>query len=328
MPSLPQEFDRKNTENRQQKQPWWRWLITLAALGLFIYVISQQGWDDFIETLKKTSLLDALAGLVLLFISRLAVAARWHALLQVSNKKISYWDSLKLTYTGLFATNFLPTSIGGDLVRFIGMTQRGIDSALVLASLIMDRVVGLAGMACMVPGGIFLLTHPFQTTFNSFALSHIGLSVGFFPLVKNIWEKLIGFVQKLIKDLLFWLKRPKNLIFSLLFTFGHMLLLFSMLWFFLRAVNEEIPYWVVASLYSLSYLATLIPLSIGGLGIQEMSITFLYSHFGGVSLQAGLALAVLTRMAFVINSLPGAFLLPGILRTRDQQQGELSRNQK
>jgi len=87
-----------------------------------------------------------------------------------------------------------------------------------------------------------------------------------------------------------------------------------MLWFFLRSVGEDIPYWTIAFLYSLSYLATLIPLSIGGLGIQEMSITYLFSNFAGVSMQAALALAVLNRLAFVINSLPGAFFLPSILK--------------
>ena len=328
MPSSPQPLEINNDEIKQQKQPWWRWLITIASLALFVYVISKQGWNDFFNTLKKASLSDALAGLVLLFISRLAVAARWQALLQVSKKRINYWDNLKLTYAGLFATNFLPTSIGGDLVRFIGMAQRGIDSALVLASLIMDRVVGLIGMSVIMPSGVYLLTHPFGITLYTLISHPWVVSAGFFPAVANIWEKLIRFLQKTLKDLVFWLKRPKNLMLSLLFTFVHMLLLFSMLWMFLKAVGEETPYWVVASLYSLSYLATLIPLSIGGLGIQEMSITYLYSHFGGVSLQAGLALAVLTRMAFVLNSLPGALFLPEIMRVRELQKGEKGQIQK
>ena len=105
---------------------------------------------------------------------------------------------------------------------------------------------------------------------------------------------------------------------SLVFTLLHELILFGMFWFFLRSVGENIAYWTIASLYSLSYLATLIPLSIGGLGIQEMSITYLFSNFGGVSVQAALALAVLSRLAFVINSLPGAFFLPLILREHNK----------
>lgn len=327
---------------KKQNQPWWRWAITIIAIGLFIYVIYKSK-DEFLHTMQTASPGYALGGLALLFISRQAVAARWYALLKTSEKPVNYLDTLKLTYAGLFATNFLPTSIGGDLVRFIGMIQSGVDSALVLASLIMDRIVGLAGMSLMVPGGVFLLSHLIQsdalTISSSFTFfsSHrvlillllivfftIGflfiLLRGFIPGLNKIWQKLLAFIRKLIQDLLFWLKRPKNLLFSLFFTLIHEALLFGMLWFFLRSVGEDVPFWVIAFIYSLSYLATLIPLSIGGLGIQEMSITFLYSHFGGVSVQAALALAVLTRMAFVINSLPGAFFLTSILRKQNEEQ--------
>jgi uncharacterized membrane protein YbhN (UPF0104 family) len=296
---------------KNQKQPWWRWLTTILAVGLFFFII-YQSWDDFILTMQTASPGLTLAGLILLFISRQAVTARWHALLRISEKSINYWELLKLTYAGLFATNFLPTSVGGDLVRFIGMTQLGIDSALVLASLIMDRLVGLVGMSFMVPGGLYLAAHTIQseTTLTSMAISINGFLIS----INHLWQKFIGFVQKIIGDVLFWLKHPRNLFMSLFFTIIHELLLFGMLWFFLQSVGENIPYWTIASLYSLSYLATLIPLSVGGLGIQEMSITYLFSHFGGVSVQAALALAVLSRLAFIINSLPGAFFLPSILR--------------
>jgi uncharacterized protein (TIRG00374 family) len=220
----------------------------------------------------------------------------------------------------LFATNFLPTSIGGDLVRFVGMVQLGVDSTLVLASLIMDRIVGMAGMSLIVPGGVFLISHPIQAMSYS-VTSTFAISInGFIPWMNNIWQKFLAFIRKLFQDLLFWLKRPSNLLLSLFFTLIHQTLLFGMLWFFLRSVGEDVPLWVIASIYSLSYLATLIPLSIGGLGIQEMSITYLYSTFGGVSVQAALALAVLTRLSFVINSLPGAFFMSSILRKQKEDK--------
>jgi glycosyltransferase 2 family protein len=305
-------------------QPWWRWVITIIAIGLFIVVIYKSK-DDFLLTMQTASPGYALIGLLFLFISRQAVAARWYALLKTSQTPVSYLDALKLTYAGLFATNFLPTSIGGDLVRFVGMVQAGVDSALVLASLIMDRIIGLAGMSLMVPGGIFLLSHPIEPAVLSISSSFAFSASGFITWLNKLWQKLLAFIRKLIQDLIFWFKHPKNLLLSLFFTLIHEALLFGMLWFFLRSVGEDIPLWVIASIYSLSYLATLIPLSIGGLGIQEMSITYLYSHFGGVSVQAALALAVLTRIAFVINSLPGAFFLPSILRKQNQEKASTSK---
>lgn len=301
-------------ELKRKKQPWWRWLVTAAALGLFIYIISQQGWDEFITTLHTVSPTYALAGLALLFVSRQAVAARWYALLKVAEKPVHYWDTLKLTYAGLFASNFLPTSIGGDLVRLIGTTQLGMDGALVLASLIMDRLMGLAGMSLLLPGGIYMVIHPLTTAMPDIPTTQMIMANGLGITMQRLWARILGFLNTTIKDLLFWVKRPKNLLSAFLFTLLHELALFGMLWLFLRSLGEEVSYWTVASLYSLSYIATLIPLSIGGLGIQEMSITYLFSQFGGVSMQASLALAVLNRMAFLFNSLPGVLVLPSILK--------------
>ena len=319
-PTPSNRISQPNAPVEKQKQPWWRWVITIAAIALFIYIISKQGWNVFFATLRTVILGYAIVGLLILFISRMVISARWHALLQISEKPVSYWETVKLTYAGLFATNFLPSSIGGDLVRFIGMVQVGVDSALVLASLIMDRVIGAAGMSIFVPGGIYIFTRPIQTailpSISMLTASSTAISNGF----QKLWLKFIEFIKKLIQDILFWLRHPKNLFKAFGFTLIHELLIFGMFWFFLKSLGMNISFWTIASLYSLSYLVTLIPLSIGGLGIQEGSITFLFSHFGGVPIQAALALAVLNRLAFLINSLPGVIFIPDILRIQREQE--------
>ncbi len=65
--------------------------------------------------------------------------------------KISFRQSLRITFAGLFASNFLPTTIGGDVVRLAGAIQYELDAATSTASLVVDRLVGMAGMAMMVP---------------------------------------------------------------------------------------------------------------------------------------------------------------------------------
>ena len=64
------------------------------------------------------------------------VITRWYILLQSGgNVRISFSDALALTFTGLFSNNFLPTTIGGDVVRLAGAMQMGYDRAVSLASL-------------------------------------------------------------------------------------------------------------------------------------------------------------------------------------------------
>ena len=51
---------------------------------------------------------------------------------------------------------------------------------------------------------------------------------------------------------------------------------------------------------------------------QHPSFSFFFSTYGGVSEHAGLALAVLMRMLYLLASLPGVFFLPGLLQRRSQ----------
>jgi len=66
-------------------------------------------------------------------------------------------------------------------------------------------------------------------------------------------------------------------------------------------------------LWSLTYFITLIPISINGYGLQELSFTFLMSNVAGLAPVASLTVAVLIRAYFMLSSLPGAVFLPSIL---------------
>jgi hypothetical protein len=58
--------------------------------------------------------------LVLMIISRLAVTGRWHVLLHSGGIRITPSQSFQITMAGLFANNFLPTTVGGDVIRLAG----------------------------------------------------------------------------------------------------------------------------------------------------------------------------------------------------------------
>jgi uncharacterized protein (TIRG00374 family) len=93
---------------------------TLIALALLVYLLSQQGWQEIATAIHQIPFWRLALALGLMFISRIAVAARWHVLLRGADLKIPFRQSLRITFAGLFASNFLPTTIGGDVVRLAG----------------------------------------------------------------------------------------------------------------------------------------------------------------------------------------------------------------
>jgi glycosyltransferase 2 family protein len=89
-----------------------RTLGTFVTLGLLIYLLSRQGWGEIWEGVIQIPAWYFVLSIVLMLLSRTAVAGRWHTLLRTGGVKITLWQSWKITYAGLFASNFLPTTIG------------------------------------------------------------------------------------------------------------------------------------------------------------------------------------------------------------------------
>jgi uncharacterized membrane protein YbhN (UPF0104 family) len=241
-------------------------------------------------------------------ISRFAVAGRWHVLMHSAGTGITPGQSIRLTFAMFFSSNFLPTTIGGDVVRLAGAIHLGFDQAISLASLVVDRLVGMTGMAMALPFGVpayfrNLSNSPITTT----------LSIPWFTPLK---EKILHFLQELMQALKIWLNKPRSLLGALGFTWMHMLCTFAVISLLLTGMGEQISFWTVMGLSSATYFVTLLPISINGIGVQELVMMFLYVTFGGISQSSGLTLALLIRLLPMIASLPGALFIPGIMAGR------------
>ncbi len=294
---------------------------TIIALALLAYLLSQQGWDEIGAALRQIAAWRMLLALALIVISRLAVWARWHVLLRSGGVEITPGQSLRVTFAGLFATNFLPTTIGGDVIRLAGALQLKYDAAVCTASLIVDRLVGMAGMAMTVPFGLprFLQAAPAQGSLHLHQnLQVAGLAA--FPYLgkwwRKAWEASNSLSRRLLNALGLWLKQPRALLNALAFTWIHMLCIFGILWLLFGGMGETIPAWLIAGLYSIVYFVTLLPFSINGYGLQEISMTFVFSRLGGASMSSALTAALLFRTLLMVASLPGVLFVPGMLRGR------------
>jgi hypothetical protein len=78
-------------------------------------------------------------------------------------------------------------------------------------------------------------------------------------------------------------------------------------------MGEPMPFWKIAGLWSAVYFITLIPISVNGYGVQEISTHWLYFAVGGLSEPVTLTLALLIRTLTILASLPGALYVPDIL---------------
>src|SRR5512140_201028 len=280
---------------------WLRAAGTLIAIVLIIVLVREGGWDEVLAALKQIAPSRILAALALVLVSRAFVSARWYILLRSGKVDISISRAVALTFTGLFANNFLPTTIGGDVVRLAGAMQMGYDRAVCLASIAADRLMGMLGNAFTLPLGIIPTLHG------------LGHGVGQSLTLTALWSQAWRFVGKTFQALTGWLNQPVALLAALGCTWGHMLCTVLSMYVLIEGLGGHVGFWLIAGLWSLTYFVTLVPISINGYGVQELSLTYLLSSIGGLSTAASLTVAVLIRALYIAVSLVGAFYLPGIL---------------
>jgi hypothetical protein len=289
-----------------------RTLGTLLTFALLIYLLSQQGWGEIWEGVRQIPGWYFVVSTMLMVLSRSAVAMRWHTLLRSGGVKATLWQSWKITFAGLFASNFLPTTIGGDVVRLAMALRAGFDKVISAASLVVDRLVGMAGMGSAAPWGLFqvLEASPLPSTGTGLPPLRALTAI---PLVQPLVERGRRAVGKVWQASGLWVRSPRGLLFAFAFTWVHQLCIFAINWLMFRGLGEHISFWLAGGLWSFTYFVTLLPVSINGLGLQELSMTFIYSQFGGVSTQGAATVALLVRTLQTLASVPGAAFLPEIL---------------
>lgn len=300
-----------------------RFIGTLIALALLVYLVSQQSWREIWLAIQQIPPWRLALALLLMLASRLAVAMRWHSLLQATELNISFIRSLRITLTGLFASNFLPTTIGGDVVRLAGLLQLQVEGAVAAASLIADRLVGMAGMAMIIPFSIPALSSILSAPpMEAKALRPLtALLAG--GWLQEVLKRIRSFFARLYASMQLWLREPGSLVKALACSWLHMICIFTVLYLLLGGIDEYMSILTIGGLYSLVYFITLIPVSINGYGVQEISMALIFSNLGRASLSEGLAIALLFRTMMMLASLPGAFFLADILSSTPAKTKDL-----
>jgi hypothetical protein len=153
------------------------------------------------------------------------------------------------------------------------------------------------------------------------ALQSVGNGASQSLALGALISRSLGFARRTLQTFSTWFGRPYSLLAALLCTWGHMLCTFLTMYILIEALGYHVDFWLIAGLWSLSYFVTLVPISINGYGVQELSLTFLFSTVAGLTTATSLTIAVLIRALYVAVSLVGAFYMPGILASVEHRAG-------
>jgi uncharacterized protein (TIRG00374 family) len=119
--------------------------------------------------------------LLVLFIYILRIilnGLRWQGLLRVANIRIPVKDVEKMIFLGFFVSNFLPTTIGGDVVRLLSLFRYTDLRSRGFASVVLDRLVNVIAMLSVIPFSIWTFGPSLRNLFIKVSLlvSPVGLA--------------------------------------------------------------------------------------------------------------------------------------------------------
>ncbi len=121
-----------------------RILVVTAAIVWAISRIGQeQKWNSFIEHFRQMNIWIFVGTLCIFTLTHAIVGMRWWLLLRSQSVFINLWVAVRLYFLGWFYNNFMPSSVGGDLIRawyVTRHTEKRFEAAL---SVFVDRAIGL-----------------------------------------------------------------------------------------------------------------------------------------------------------------------------------------
>ena len=275
-----------------------------VSAGLITYLFYTLDWKQ-VANLDIITLAILPVGLLIGLFFLTFMAARWKILVEMQSiENFTFAEAYRGYLIGCFFNIFMPGAIGGDLLRIkycLNSCKIGIKKAGLVV--ITERVFGLAALAILFSIGVSIGSD----SFSILELEWISIALG------------ISISMLSISALIFWLSRhihikSQYLLLLLFLSAAGQMTDIIIVYIVLLTSSTPLPFMTLLFVMPLVYIATVLPISIGGLGVREGVLSGLLVLFG-----VEYSTAIITSfMIYFVKVLIGLVGLPVYLRIRNE----------
>jgi uncharacterized protein (TIRG00374 family) len=275
------------------------------------------------------------AAVLLAFCGELITAWKWVLLVRVVRGKLPFIEAVRASFIGMFYNNFLPGSVGGDLARVLVIKRWTGSKVTAAASTFMQRVTGLGGLliVAVCAGAIWpfsvtrwnswmILSWPL-TWFVMTALGYTGVCLVLFneKIYRLVWRaghneaehRFPGVLHSMFHQVVVRIRRLHNELHAynpwspvpLLLSIVTQLLDTVFVFGLAKAIGIEAPFYIFLSAVPMISLASLLPITLNGIGLREAAYIGILGT-AGVSPEAAAGLSLLQFATIVLFSALGA----------------------
>ena len=270
-----------------------RYLKTFLKFGLtataLYFVFRKIELSDILALYKQSKIEFLIIALILFVISKTLSAFRLNIFFKNAGLEIPNVMNLKLYLLGMFYNLFLPGGIGGDGYKIYWLQKKyKSGTGKLFGAVLTDRLSGMAALGVLAAVIFTLINIPFA--YNIYG----------FLLIPLIFAGLYFFMRLFYAYLLkaYWI--------TLLYSFGVQILQVISAWMIIYALGTDENVFSYLLLFLISSIVAVLPVSIGGVGVREL--TFMYgAGLMGINLDVAVGVSMMFWVITAIVSFFGIY---------------------
>jgi uncharacterized protein (TIRG00374 family) len=247
---------------------------------------------------------------------------RWHRLLRAQHVEVERKRLTESIWVSMFFNNFLPSNIGGDVVRIADTAPAAGSKTLATTVVLVDRALGLSALVIIASSGALFASmlgvHVPGARWLWMATAAATLAAVFVIAMPQLVGHLLMPVRALNRE---WLTERaqrledavikfRNAPGALLGAFaGALVVQMTIVAFYLltaEGLSVPLPVFLGAVLIPVSLVVQMAPVSINGFGVREAVFAFFFRRFG-LPTDAAVALSLVSTGMVMGLSLVGGF---------------------
>lgn len=305
-----------------KKGLWHQLLRIVISVSLIAFLLYTSNLATLAEALKTANIWYLLFALLLAFSQVFISAYRWRIILSPKDMRVPLSSLTSFYFSGTFFNKFLPTVLGGDVVRGHELARFSGKAADSAASVLMERIVGF--LALFVICWVSLIFGFKRLEGTSILLIVAAMSFAFLLSLAILFNaRLMDKTLSLTRVIKRWnledgLKRAYNSLHS--FTASKEVLLCAFVlslvaqfvgiastYLVSRALSLDVPFVYFLIVLPIIWVIMMVPISIGGLGVREGAFVLFFTQ-QGVSAENALLLSLLFFSLSLITALVGGVI--------------------
>ena len=272
----------------------WTRILPIIGLALFVYLIYTTGVRNLLDALKHINVSLFLLSLLFIPVIILLQTYKWQILLKQQGIQLPFMRVVIMQLKSVFYGVVTPGKIGSFIKIHYIKQASGKDVGNSAQSVILDRFLDTITVFVMAFLGAVFIIHVTRETTIIFVAVLVLIALAFYIILnKRFMKFFLGIffkvlISKKIKQTLqesfetFYHNIPqtKHLLFPFLVNIVTWIIIYTAPFLIAYSLGiTQIPYLAFISMYAISTIISIIPITISGIGTREASLVGLFSIY-------------------------------------------------